>query len=237
MKKKILLIASFFAILILLLGCKGSIVVDPTPVTVPPIVKKYTVDINSDTNGVINPSGKIEVISGNSLNLSITPKFGYKLDTFLVNQFPVIVNGNSYSLNNVDKNYQIKATYVKNLSWYLTQGKWKCDSVSLLEPGSIWYNYAMWGISGASQFVFIFLPDGTYELYESGKLYRSGTWSISGEDTKSASLTLKMSIGSEVWKIEKLDVSNLILFRDDVPLVGNPNYNYSSERDKYSQLK
>ncbi len=240
MKKKIKLLISFFVILILILGCKGSTVIDPTPIVPPdpiPVVKKYTVEVTSDSNGVISPSGKMEVISGNSLNLSIVPKFGYKLDTFLVNKFPVVINGNSYSLNNVDKNYQIKATYIKTLSWYLAKGKWKCDSLANLEPTGIWNIYPIWGEIGALQFVYTFLPDGSYTLYESGNWYDSGTWLISGEDTKSPTLSLKNPGGTQVWNIEKLDNVYLTLLNNNVLYVGDPNYKVTSMRYKYSQLK
>ena len=199
--------------------------------------QKFTVEIISDTNGVITPSGKIEVTSGNSLNFSIAPKFGYKLDSFLVNQFPVIVNGNSYSLNHVDKDYQIKATYVKNLSWYLAQGKWKCDSLITLEPDGRWVRDLMWGVQGSLQFVYTFTADGNYTRYNSGKFDSSGIWSVTGEETKLPVLNLKDNNVTTVWKIEQLDGVYLTLLNDQVPYIGDPNFKFTSWRYKYSRYK
>lgn len=39
--------------------------------------QKFAVEAVSDTNGVISPSGKIEVVSGSSLSFTMTPKFGF----------------------------------------------------------------------------------------------------------------------------------------------------------------
>jgi len=39
--------------------------------------QKFTVEAVSDTNGVIPPSGRIEVVSGSSLSFTMTPKFGF----------------------------------------------------------------------------------------------------------------------------------------------------------------
>lgn len=238
MKK--LLFVIFLASLILLLGCKGSTVIDPIPV-VPPVVK-YTVEVISDTNGVISPSDKIiSVVSGENLPLKISSNFGYKVNSLIVNGFPAVLTGNTstvnYTLPNVEKNSKIEVVRGKSLSWYLTQNKWKCDSLINLEPDGRWVRYLLWGEPDAIQFVYTFLPDGSYNLYASGKFNSSGTWFVSGEDTKSPVLNLKENNVITVWKIEQLDEVYLTLFRDDIPLIGDPNHKFTSQRYKYSQLK
>ena len=172
--------------------------------------------------------------------MKISSNFGYKVNSLIVNGFPVVLTGNTstvnYTLPNVEKNSKIEVVRGKSLSWYLAQNKWKGDSIASFEPGSVWYSYPLWGVQGAIQYVYKFLPDGSYTLSISGVEVK-GTWNITGEETKSPVLNLKDNNVVTVWKIERLDEVYLTLFRDDVPLIGNPNYKFSSLRFKYSQLQ
>ena len=202
----------------------------------------FTVEIISDTNGVINPSDKvISVVSGTSLPLKITSNFGYKVDSLIVNGFPVVLTGNTstvnYTLPNIEKNSKVEVIRGKNLSWYLSQNKWKDDSLAVLEADHSWNKYLVWGVPGATQYIYTFLPDGSYILNVSG-VEVGGTWTITGEETKSPVLNLKDSNNSiTVWKIEQLDGVYLTISNDQIPYIGDPNFKFTTWRFSYSQLK
>jgi len=144
------------------------------------------------------------------------------------------VNQSAYTLTNILKNYKVGVTYRKTLSRYLAQGK--CDSVANLEPDGSWSRYLLWGVTGATQYVYTFLPNGSYALDASG-FESGGTWTITGEEKNSPVLNLKSNNVTIVWKIEQLDGVYLTILNDLVPYIGNPNFKFSSQRFKFSQLK
>ena len=159
----------------------------------------------------------------------------------LVNDFPVVLNGNTsgtinYTLTNVEKNSKVEVVRGKNLSWFITQNKWKGDSLITLESDGSWSRCLVWGVNGATQLVYTFKPDGNYTLTVSG-VEVGGTWTITGEETKSPVLNLTSNNTTIVWKIEQLDGVYLTLLNDQVPLIGDPNHKFSSQRFKFSQLK
>lgn len=205
--------------------------------------QKFIVEIISDTNGVINPSDKvISVVSGANLPLEITSNFGYKVDSLIVNGFPVILTGNTsgtinYTLSNVQKNSKVEVVRGKNLSWFITQNKWKDDSLTVLEADHSWNRYLVWGVPGATQLVYTFKTDGSYILNVSG-VEVSGTWTITGEEVNSPVLNLKDSNNAiTVWKIEQLDGVYLTISNNQIPYIGDPNFKFTTWRLSYSQLK
>jgi len=146
------------------------------------------------------------------------------------------VNQSAYNLTNIQKNYTVEVTYRKTLSWYLSQGKWKCDSVANLRSDGIYDRYLVWGVPGAAQYVYSFLPNGSYALDASG-FESGGTWTITGEEKNSPVLNLKSNNVTIVWKIEQLDGVFLTLFNDQIPLIGDPTHQFTNLRYKYSHLK
>lgn len=203
MKKRFFL-AFFLAVLVLfvVMGCKETIV-GP----IPPIVKKYTVETISNANGIINPSGKTEVISGKNFDLTITPNPGFKVGLIKVNDIEVVLIGNTYSLTNVNNDYKIEVTFKKTLSWYAMQGAWSKDSVIIKENDGTWTHH----LSSVKDSVF-FLPTGRYNIYDSGgtKIIGDGDWSISESTTPAT-----FNFGGFIWRIEELNDVSLILATDD----------------------
>jgi hypothetical protein len=78
------LVLYFFSFCILsLFSCSKSGLEPVTPIVTP---VKYTVEISSDNNVTVVPSGKIQVVKGDSLKIAITAiKDGYKIDSVSVN--------------------------------------------------------------------------------------------------------------------------------------------------------
>lgn len=196
MKKRIFL-AFFLVVLILfvVMGCKETIV--------GPIVKNYTVETTSGPNGIINPSGKTEVISGGAFKLTITEDPGFK-KVIKVNNIEEVLIGNIYSLI-VDKDYKIEVTFIKTLSWYAMQGAWNLDSLIIKEDDGTWTHR----LSSAKDSVF-FLPTGRYTTYRNGKKIGDGDWSIS-----ELTVPATFNYGGFVWRIKELNKISLILETDD----------------------
>ena len=74
------------------------------------VASKYTISIIADDNVVLDNSKEISVIEGESKELIIKAKEGYKIKSILVNNEEVTLNDNKLSLTNIDKDMIIKIT-------------------------------------------------------------------------------------------------------------------------------
>jgi len=166
----------------LMIGC------EPDPDPIQPVVK-YTVQVTTNEGGVVNPSGTIKVDEGLNLVIIATPDAGYKLESFMVNdiiatEMPIaVVDGNTLILLSVTKDYNVKATFAKTLSWDVMQVVWKLDSTYIHELNGTWSYYKIWGVPGEMQKTLQFLPNGSTVVTINGtEGWSDGLWRI--DETK-----------------------------------------------------
>lgn len=127
MKK--LIFFSLIAVLFLIVGC--DLLCPPEP---PVVVIKYTLEASASVGGSISPSGKIEVKIDSIQTFTMTPDFGYAIDSIvLTNKFGISktfpLTTNTYVLLITPDVYKVKAIFVdiqikQNLG-LLTQKPWK----------------------------------------------------------------------------------------------------------------
>jgi len=73
--------------------------------------KKIYITATSGENGKLAPTGSIPVAEGGFQVINIIPDPGYEIDTILVNDTPVTVNGNVHTFMNVENPETIHATF------------------------------------------------------------------------------------------------------------------------------
>ena len=73
----------------------------------------HTITATTGVNGTISPEGSISIADGNSETFTFTPDSGYEIDTVTVDDSPVSVTGNSYTLSNITKNTKVHVTFKK----------------------------------------------------------------------------------------------------------------------------
>lgn len=78
-------------------------------------VATHSITASAGPNGSISPSGITIVNDGASLNYTITPNSGYKIQTLLVDQIPVEVGttNNTYTFLDVTGNHEIRVNFVE----------------------------------------------------------------------------------------------------------------------------
>lgn len=85
----------------------------------------FTVEVLPCEGGSVGPYSTISVTSGSNLNFTLTPEFGFKPDSIIVNGLSIPLTGNTFSLTNITSDTKIKGVFVKIQSWYLIQKPWK----------------------------------------------------------------------------------------------------------------
>jgi hypothetical protein len=88
----------------------APVVTPPTITPVPPSPSTYTITASSNTGGNINPSGNVSVNSNSSQTFIITPNYGYRISSVLVDVNPVGAV-TSYTFSNVTANHTITAMF------------------------------------------------------------------------------------------------------------------------------
>jgi hypothetical protein len=187
----------FFLVILLIVGCVACIK--------DPIDPKYIIEASAGLGGIISPSGRIEVVSGDNLNFTLSPDPGFKADSITVNGVNSPLTGNTFDLSNITNDYKVEITFKKTLSWYAMQGAWNKDSVIIKEDDGTWTHH----LSSAKDSVF-FLPTGRYNTYRNGKLIGDGNWSIS-----ELTVPATFNYGGFIWRIEELNDVSLILATND----------------------
>ena len=74
----------------------------------------HTITAMAGAGGSIDPEGEITVAKGADQTFTFTPDAGYTLDTVTVDGQPVPVEGNSYTISNVNSNMTIRVTFKSN---------------------------------------------------------------------------------------------------------------------------
>ena len=74
----------------------------------------HTIIATAGAGGSIDPEGEIIVAKGADQTFTFTPDAGYTLDTVTVDGQPVPVEGNSYTISNVNSNMTIHVTFKSN---------------------------------------------------------------------------------------------------------------------------
>lgn len=217
--KVIGLFLSLILTAMLIVGCEEDpiIIVSPPP---PPVIKKHIVIVTSGLGGTVTPSGRIEVIEGKDLTIALIPDANFKSWMINVNDTNIVLNTNSYTIKNVKQDLNIRATFKKTLSWYLTMnGKWKRDSIYVRENKGIWEKNLSWGVHGSLQIITDYLSSGKVIEYWNGQKAGEVYWSL--DETKTPPLLhMGMSFSvpeGTVYIVEKLDEKKMILVRYDVP--------------------
>jgi hypothetical protein len=123
-------------------------------------INKYIITSISGTNGTISPSGTLTLDYGSSQSFTITPSFGYHIDSILVDNIYVGMNPN-YSFDNISDNHNIRAVFsvdipVINAKVFLqgsyTSGIMRTNLQGII-PNSQPYNRQPWNYTGAENVV------------------------------------------------------------------------------------
>lgn len=209
------------------------VVTDPDPVTI-----YYTVNVKTAEGGTITPSGTVKVKEGNNLTLQSTPEAGFRSDSIEVNGelFPLI--DGIYVINNISTDIVVKPSFQKTLSWYVMNGEWKLDSISIHDLRSdAWFRYECWGNPNCLQERITFLPNGKTSVYWNDEFVGDSPWTL---DESVIPPTLFIGQpgqenlpGSLFYKIELLNENNLTVFRDSVEYVED-NTHFASGKNFYS---
>lgn len=163
MKKfKILKVVGLFLLLalalLLLVRCENE------PIDPPVVPVKHTVEaVVAGVGGSINPSGKIEVVSGSNKNFTFTPNAGFKADFIIVNGVNSPLTSNTYSLLNITNDYKIEVTFKKTLLGLLIQKPWKCISFQMRFGGPVWETRTDEGVGSGT---YIFGKDYRYQHFD-----------------------------------------------------------------------
>jgi hypothetical protein len=79
------------------------------------IGSSYTIEASAGSNGNILPSGSVPVTHGNDQQFSITPDFGYVVDSVIVDA-SMTDSTTSYTFYNVTANHTIRAVFVRKIN-------------------------------------------------------------------------------------------------------------------------
>lgn len=218
MQRRILILVSFLAALVLLVGCEKD-VLEPVVKKDPPVVEpiaKFTVEITSNGDGgTVTPFvGTKDFDKGSTLKVTLNNKPGYK-KSLKVNEAIVSLTGDDYVISDIANDYKLTANFEKTLSLYLTQNKWKKDSIYLREDNGTWSGYKLWGKPGELQEIVAFLPNGRMEIYNplKGKV-GDGPWSV--DESKKPAI---LNYSGELLEVEYIDDSIMRLAKYDMPNV------------------
>jgi len=181
--------------------------------------EKYTIEATAGDGGTVRPSGIIEVANNANLTIYINPNVGFdvdfvKVDGNITNQIDY-----AYTFENVVSNHKLEVTFKKTLTWYLTNGEWKLDSIYIEEEDGHWTKWKLWGIPNQVQERITFLANGKTIIYQDDKLVGDSPWSIN-ENVNPP--TFQYSEGLQIVIIEKLDDYKFI-YAGDAPLLNDPN--------------
>ncbi len=95
-------------------------------------INQYTITATAGPNGSINPSGVINVNYGDSLQFTITPNIGYRIDSVIVNG---VYQGNmsTYTFRNISANHfiTVKFSVVTQILSFIINPGWNMVSVPL----------------------------------------------------------------------------------------------------------
>jgi len=81
------------------------------------------IEVISGENGQINPDGDIYVPQGDSQTFVINSNKGYEIDTFLLNNEPLLLTKNEYIIDKVMKNYSIIVSFKKVFTINVSSGE------------------------------------------------------------------------------------------------------------------
>jgi hypothetical protein len=186
-----------------LFSCSEAGLVEPVPpVVIPPV--KYKVDIDGGNNATVSPGGKLEVLKGATLDLVITAKSGYKLDSISINGnlFPLV--STNYTISNISNDYLIKIISKKEVVIVtptaidtLCLKPWKyISNRSKKLDGSGWTE---WNISSEELAnSLVFYVNGNYkEFHVDGAEFSGGTYTVSGNVLKFGGLEYKFTVSDK----------------------------------------
>jgi hypothetical protein len=195
MMKKTFFFGSLLLVIFFFVEC-GSKVSQP---------KKYIIDVATGPYGTISPSGKFEVLEGQSVTFNIKPEFGYNAD-LKVDGAPVsLTSPLSYTLPNITSNHQLDGHFNQSLLILLLMSKqWVEDSAEIFQQ-----NTQLWGTySNDVKPVTVFLPDNKADYYEYGVIVGHPYWSI--DETVNPAV---LAYGSKetTFKLTRLNSTSMIM--------------------------
>jgi len=189
--------------LLLLVRCENE------PIDSPVVPVKHTVEaVVAGVGGSINPSGKIEVVSGSNKNFTFTPNAGFKADFIIVNGVNSPLTSNTYSLLNITNDYKIEVTFKKTLLGLLIQKPWKCISFQMRNVGDpVWETRTDEGIGSGT---YIFGKDYKYQYFDiKSTLTGDGPYTLTPDSLILGQINGQYRSGGLRYKIVILDEDTL----------------------------
>lgn len=203
-----LLVILVLIILVLARCEKDSIVIDP--------VSQYSISASNGPNGTITPKGVVKVDEANSKIFTIKPDPGYIVDSFMVDGVLTPLSDSTYSILDVNKNYEVSVTFKKDptFPWDLVDERgWVEDTLLVLIDG-VWYTYDI------TPWNYYYYPNGENKV-TNGQTSGFYHWDIDYSKTPAELHTgrSKDFPEGEVSKILRLDKTTLILAKDDIKVI------------------
>lgn len=141
--------------------------------------KQFTITTVVGTNGTVTPTSAI-VDSLGSATFTITPDFGYVIDT-IRNNGVVLPSIDKFTFKDVSQNETLNVTFkfkydVGTPEWYFTQFVWMESKLHILIDG-YWYYFPM---PDSDKRTYWYNPNGTFECLLRGVTYKDAslTWAL-----------------------------------------------------------
>ena len=211
----------FFLLLvtITLVACNGCEPINP-PEPPPVKIKQFTVTATViGNNGTISPTSAV-VDSGKSIILTITPSNGFVVNTFKVNNIPVLLTSLSYIIYNVPSKQYIEVTFKYKYDegtpeWYFTQFVW-VEISWFSKLGKEWYDFT----DDSTKKTFWYNPDGTCAILFLNNIAYTD-WSVD-KTTNPITLIVK---GGYPAKVDFINSEKMILiFTDNSGVINKITY-------------
>lgn len=174
--------------------------------------KQFTITTVAGPNGTVTPTSAI-VDSLGSATFTITPDFGYVIDT-IRNNGVVLPSIDKFTFKDVSQNETLNVTFKFKYDegtpeWYFTQFVWKESETELLIDG-YWYYFPM---PDFDKKTYWYNPDGTFECLLKGVTYKDAslTWSL---DKTTNPITL-VTGGKYLKRVEFLDSTTMVIAFED----------------------
>ena len=124
-----------------------------------PATNTRTVTVSAGAGGSVSPSGTVNVADGSDKTFTFLPDEGYVIDSVTLNDTPVSITGNSYTLTSITQNHTVHVSFRQ----VTPSETLHTVTITGVAHGSVSPSGTIQMRQGAAQTIY-FYPDRDYEL-------------------------------------------------------------------------